>query len=171
MNYFKNNRVLLLVIAALILVNLCLLYYGFIDRDKHEGFKGPITREEMMKRTKKKLKEEVGFTDEQLKQYEQLRMTHFDSLDPKFEELGKAKENFLNLLFQSNVSDSAISAASEKICEQQKSIDEQMLRHFMSLRKLATEDQKPKLDSFLQKITRRMSGRGRNVATKQDSKN
>jgi Spy/CpxP family protein refolding chaperone len=168
MTYFKNNKVLLLVIAALILVNLGLLYYGFIDHDKHPG-KGPITREEMMMRTKKKLKEEIGFTDEQLKQYEQLRMTHFDLLDTKFEELGKAKENFLNLLFQSNVSDSAISAASEKICTQQKSIDEQMLRHFISVRQLATEDQRPKMDSFLQKITKRMSGRGR--GPKQNGKN
>ena len=119
-----------------------------------------------MNRTKKKLKEEVGFTDDQLKKYEEFRNKHFDSLDPKFEELGKAKENFLNLLFQSNVSDSAISAASEKICGQQRLIDEQMLRHFISLRQLATDEQRPKMDSFLQKITKRMSGRGRGPGPK-----
>ena len=169
MTYFKNNKVLLLVIAALILVNLGLLYYGFIDRDDKHVSRTPPSRTDMLNRTKEKLRKDVGFSEDQIKQYEQLRTTHFDSLDPKFEELGKAKENFLNLLFQSNVSDSAISAASEKICAQQKSIDEQMLRHFISVRQLATEDQRPKMDSFLQKITKRMSGRGR--GPKQNGKN
>lgn len=168
MNYFKNNKVLLLVIAALILVNLGLLYYGFIDRDKHVTRTSP-SRTDMMRRTEEKLRKDVGFNDDQVKQYEQLRTTHFDSLDTKFEELGKAKENFLNLLYQSNVSDSAIAGASERICMQQRSIDEQMLRHFISVRRLATENQRPKMDSFLQKITKRMSGRGR--GPKQNSKN
>jgi Spy/CpxP family protein refolding chaperone len=165
MNYFKNNRVLLLVIAALILVNLGLLYFGFIGRERHPTHT-PISRDSMMKWTERKLKEEVGFTDEQIKQYEQLRMGHGDSLDIKLEQLGKIKESFLNLVFQSNVSDSAIDASVEKICEKQKSIDKQMLRHFISVRQLATEDQRPKMDSFLQKITKRMSGRGRGPGPK-----
>jgi len=169
MNYFENNKVLLLIIATLILVNLGLLYYGFMDRDKHGPPRTLPSRSDMIKRTEEKLRNDVGFTDDQIMQYEKLRMTHFDSLDPKFEELGKAKENFLNLLYQSNVSDSAVSAASEKICAQQKSIDEQMLRHFISVRQLATDDQRPRMDSFLQKITKHMSGRGR--GPKQNSKN
>jgi len=169
MTYFKNNKVLLLVIAALILVNLGLLYYGFIDRDEKRVLRTPPSRTDMLNRTKEKLRNDVGFSDDQIKQYEQLRAAHFDSLDPKFEELGKAKENFLNLLYQSNVSDSAINEASEKICMQQRSIDEQMLRHFISVRQLATVDQRPKMDSFLQKITKRMSGRGH--GPKQNGKN
>jgi len=168
MNYFKNNKVLLLVIAALILVNLGLLYYGFIARDKHVPRTSP-SRTVMIKRTEEKLRKDVGFTDDQVKQYEQLRMAHGDSLDSKLEQLGKIKESFLNLLFQSNVSDSAIDATAERICEKQKSIDKQMLRHFISVRQLATEDQRPKMDSFLQKITKRMSGRGR--GPKQNGKN
>lgn len=161
MNYFKNNKVLLLIIAALILVNLGLLYYGFLNREKRPPQHQPITREEMIAHTKEKLKNEVGFSDEQLQQYETLRRGHGDSLDIKLEQLGKLKENFLNLLYQANVPDSAITAAAERICEKQKSIDVQMLHHLISVRQLATAEQKPKMDSFLQKITKRMSGRGR----------
>lgn len=161
MNYFKNNKVLLLIIAALIILNLCLLYFGFIGVEKHPTFKGMPSRADMIKRTEEKLKNEVGFTDDQIKKYEQLRMSHGDSLDIKLEQLGKLKENFLNLIYQPNVTDSMINAEGEKVCEKQKSIDEQMLRHFMSLRQLATDEQRPKMDSFLQKITKRMSGRGR----------
>ena len=161
MNYFKNNKALLLIIAALIVVNLCLLYFGFMGKDKSPGPRKQPTRADMVKWTEKKLKDEVGFSDDQIKQYEALRTKHFDSLDSKIEELGKAKESFINLTFQNNPSDSAINAASAKVCEKQRAIDEQMLRHFVSVRQLATDEQKPKMDSFLQRITRKMSGRGR----------
>src|SRR6058998_1854615 len=107
MNYFKNNKVLLLVIAALILVNFGLLYYGFIRKPEADHPMRP-NKQQMLERTKMKLKDEVGFSEEQLKKYEELRNKHFDSLEPKFEELGKAKENFLNLLYQPDLSDSAI---------------------------------------------------------------
>jgi Spy/CpxP family protein refolding chaperone len=162
MNYFKNNKVLLLVIAALILVNLGLLYYGFLNRNKRVGGpRGSFNKDSMMARTERKLRNEVGFNDAQIKQYEALRTKHFDSLDIKLEELGKAKENFINLVYQPQLSDSSINAAAGKVCEKQRSIDEQMLRHFVSVRQLATEEQRPRMDSFLQKITKRMSGRGR----------
>jgi hypothetical protein len=161
MNYFKNNKALLLIIAALIVVNLGLLYFGFVDKDKHRVPKQSPTRTDMLERTKKKLKEDVGFSDEQVKQYEALRAKHWDSIDSKIDELAKAKESFINLTFDSRVSDSSISAAAERVCEKQKAIDEQMLRHFLSVRQLATGEQRPKMDSFLQKITRKMSGKGR----------
>ncbi len=157
MNYFKNNRVLLLVIAALIIVNLGLLYKGFIDRPK-KPTREPMSRDAMIERTKKKLKEEVGFNDDQINKYIELRTKHFDSIHPKFEDLEKTKESFLNLVYQTNLSDSAIHSGSAKICEEQTAIDEQMLRHFVSLRQLATEEQRPKMDSFLQKIIKRMTG-------------
>ena len=171
MNYFKNNKVLLLVIAALILVNLGLLYYGFFDHGKREGPpKGFGNRDSMIARTERKLRNEVGFNDDQIKQYEALRTKHFDSLDNKLDELGKAKENFINLVYQPQLSDSVINAAAEKVCEKQKAIDEQMLRHFVSVRQLATEEQRPRMDSFLQKITKRMSGRGK-MGPPKNSKN
>jgi hypothetical protein len=155
MNYFKNNKVLLLVIAALILVNLGLLYYGFFGREKRREL---MTMEERIKRTSEKLRNEVGFNDDQINKYLDLRKKHFDSLHPKFEDLEKTKETFLNLVYQSNLSDSTIQAGSANICEKQRAIDEQMLRHFVSLRQLATEEQRPQLDSFLQKIIKRMTG-------------
>jgi hypothetical protein len=155
MNYFQNNKVLLLVIAALIIVNLGLLYYGFIDREKKRD---SMTMEERIKRTSEKLRNEVGFNDDQINKYLDLRKKHFDSIHPKFEDLEKTKETFLNLVYQSNLNDSAIQAGSADICEKQRAIDEQMLRHFVSLRQLATEEQRPKLDSFLQRIIKRMTG-------------
>ena len=159
MNYFKNNRVLLLIIAALIVVNFGLLFYGFIDRPKKQAHEN-ISREVMIERTKKKLKEEVGFNDDQINKYIELRKNHFDSIHPKFEQLEETKESFLNLVYQNNLTDSAIQSGSSKICEEQRSIDEQMLRHFISLRQLATEEQRPKMDSFLLRIIKRMTGRG-----------
>jgi Spy/CpxP family protein refolding chaperone len=157
MNYFKNNIILLLVITALILVNLALVFFAFTNKETR---KPPMTQEERMRHTEEKLKNEVGFNDDQIKKYEELRKQHFESIHPKFEQLEQTKESFLNLVYQNNLTDSAIQSGSAKICEEQRSIDEQMLRHFVSLRQLATEEQRPKLDSFLQRIIKRMTGKG-----------
>ena len=157
MNYIKNNKVLLLVIAALIVVNLGLLYYGFIHKDPRRT---PMTPEERMAHAKEKLKNEVGFSDGQADKYIELRKKHFEAIHPMFEELEKSKENYLNLIYQSNLTDSSIQSGAEKICEKQRAIDEQMLRHFISVRQLATEEQKPKMDSLLQRIIQKMTGHG-----------
>lgn len=158
MSYIKNNRFLLLIIAALLIVNIGLLYYGFRDK-RSQGHK----KESRDPRAyvKMKLEKEVGFSTEQLAAYDDLRTKHFDSLKPMFDELRIAKDNFFNLLYQPQVSDSVISASAAVICGKQEAIDLKMIRHFRNLRGLATEEQRPKMDSFLQNITKRMAGGGR----------
>lgn len=156
MSYLRNNKVLLLIIAALLIVNFGLLYYGV----RKKGHAGP-RKGDPKEWAKKKLEKEVGFNQEQLASYEELRTKHFDSLKPMFDELHIVKDSFFNLIYQPQVSDSAIAIYAARVCGKQETIDMKMLRHFRNLKALATDEQKPKMDSFLQSITQRMAGGGR----------
>src|SRR5688572_28960778 len=113
MSYLRNNRILLLIIAALLIVNIGLLYYGFW----YKGSRGH-KKENRDPRThvKMKLEKEVGFNKEQLDAYDNLRTKHFDSLKPMFEELRIAKDSFFNLLYRPQVSDTIISRYASTVC-------------------------------------------------------
>ena len=152
MSYFKNNKVLLIIIGVLLATNIAVLYLHAWKR--HYPPHGRSMHEEMMR----KLEMEVGFNKEQLTRYDSLRTQHFDSMKPLFEDLHAAKENFFSLLTRSDISDFVINVYSEAIQEKQKIIDVRMLKYFMSIREIATGEQRPKLDSFIVNITKRMAG-------------
>lgn len=170
MSYLKNNKVLLIIIGALLVVNVGLLYYGAKDRDHRKTMQPGMSDKERMEMTKNKLKESVGFTEAQLNQYMDLRTKHFESLRPKFDDLRTAKDSFFSLVYRTDISDSTISDYANNIGEKQKAIDVSMLNYFRSLRALSTPDQQPKMDSFLQNMTKRMSGNSRRGAGRDKDK-
>jgi periplasmic protein CpxP/Spy len=153
MSYIRNNKVLLLIIAVLILTNIGLLY--FYVWKKHNA-----PRKSMKEMVMMRLEKEVGFNKQQLATYDSMRTKHFESMKPMFEELGAAKENFFKLVYQPDVSDSLINQMSIKISEKQQAIDTKMLKYFRMTKEICTDEQKPKMDSFLQGMTKRMSGGG-----------
>ena len=154
MSYLKNYKLLLLIIVVLILTNIGLLY--FYKWKKHGG-----THKSMKEQVMIKLEKEVGFSKQQLATYDSMRTKHFESMGPMFEELGAAKDSFFKLIQQTPQPDSVIGIYTARINEKQQAIDTKMLRYFWSLKEISTEEQRPKMDSFLQNFTKRMSGGGR----------
>jgi Spy/CpxP family protein refolding chaperone len=162
MSYIKNNKVLLLIIAVLLLTNIGLLYFQVWK--KHYPSHKSMKEQVMMK-----LENDVGFSKQQLTKYDSMRTKHFESMKPMFDELNAAKDSFFGLMLQPQVTDSVIWQYSSRISEKQQAIDIKMLRYFWSIKEISTREQRPKMDSFLQNITKRMSGgshrsadRGRN---------
>jgi Spy/CpxP family protein refolding chaperone len=152
MSYIRNNKVLLLIIAVLILANMVLLYFHL-----WRGH-GGAPRKSMKEMVMMKLEKEVGFNKQQLAAYDSLRTKHFDSMKPMFDSLQSAKENFFKLVYQSAINDSLINQMSARINEKQQAIDVKMLKYFRTLKEISTEEQKPQMDSFLHGITKRMAG-------------
>ena len=153
MSYLKNNKVLLLIIAILIVTNIGLLYFN--------AWKKPRLQHKSMKEVvMEKLEKEVGFTKQQLAIYDSIRTNHFKSMEPMFKELSMAKEDFFKLVNHPAVPDSVVYSYSSAISNKQQAIDSKMLRYFWSLKDICTEEQKPRMDSFLLNITKRMAGGG-----------
>jgi protein CpxP len=154
MSYLRNNKLLLLIIAVLIITNIVVLYFHVWRK---QGIRHPSMKEMVMK----KLEKEVGFSKQQLATYDSLRSKHYESMRPLFDELKSAKDNFFSLAGKPEVADSVINNYSTAVSIKQNAIDKKMLHYFWSLKNICTEDQKPKMDSFLTDITKRMAGGGR----------
>lgn len=105
------------------------------------------------------LQKDVGFTKEQLDMYQSLRKEQSDKIHTLFDELRKAKTDFYNLIYISQVSDSSVNRAADIIAEKQKTLDLQMFNHLERVRNICTPDQLQKFDTTIKKVIIRMTSR------------
>ena len=68
-----------------------------------------------------------------------------------------AKDSFYNQLYQTNVSDSAVTDKAEIIGNKQTYLDVRMLQHFKNVRALCTPNQLPKFDSLFKNVIQRFT--------------
>jgi periplasmic protein CpxP/Spy len=154
MTYIKNNKALVFIIAILLLSNIALVYF-FVKKDgKKSEQKEFGSFREYMAHT---LKTEVGFSDEQVKNYEELSVKHKQSMRPLFNDIHATKENFYRLLSEES-GDSLRTQRLHLIGEKQELIDSTIFNHFQSLRQICTQDQLPKYDTVIQRVVRGMIG-------------
>jgi periplasmic protein CpxP/Spy len=169
MSYLRNHKLLLLIIGVLLVANIGLLYYFVFNRPSHPP---KLTEQEMRDRAKEKVKNEVGLNAEQVAVYDSLRSNQFKIMKPYFEDITKSKEDFFSLIYQQNVSDSVLNAYASRIGEKQMALDLSTFRYFQSIKALCTEEQKPKMDSFIKQIVKRIINNGprRPATDKKDRK-
>ncbi len=151
-----NNKPLIVVIVILLLANIAWLVYfiRFSDKPQKKSFhnSAPMGMNE-------KLKKDVGFTEEQLKQYGVLKTEQGKNIKPLFSEMREAKQLLFKMLSNPATTDSAAIEAAALIGEKQKNIDLQAYYHFKKVRAICTPEQLPKFDSLIEKLPYRM-GRG-----------
>ena len=151
MSYLRNNKLLLLIIGVLLVANVWLLW-SYV-------WKKPGDKPKMlMEPPSTRLKREIGFNDQQVAIYDSLREKHYSNIRPMFEELKTSRDSLFKLMHQPQVADSLIAMQSETVYEKQKAIDLKMHQYFRSLRDLCSEEQKPKMDSFLANLAKKMAG-------------
>src|SRR5688572_8040338 len=149
MSYLRNNKLLLLITSVLLVANISLLYFFVFNKPSHPGKTNPIKPIE-------KVKNEVGLTDEQASQYDSLRTNQFKNMKPLFEDLTKSKEDFFSLIYQQSVNDSVLNSYASRIGAKQMELDLSTFHYFQSIKALCTEEQKPKMDSFIKQIVKRI---------------
>jgi periplasmic protein CpxP/Spy len=157
MSYLRNHKLLLLIIGVLLVANIGLLYYFVFNKPLHPA---KLTEQEMRDKAKEKVKNEVGLNAEQVAIYDSLRTNQFKIMKPYFEDITKSKEDFFSLIYQQSVSDSALNAYAARIGEKQMALDLSTFRYFQSIKALCTEEQKPKMDSFIRQIVKRIINNG-----------
>jgi len=168
MSYIKNNRVLLLITSVLLIANIGLLYYFVFNKPAHPP---RPSDKEMHDMAIEKVKDEVGLNDEQAVAYDSLRSQQFRNMKPLFKELTKSKEDFFSLIYQQGVSDSVLNSYASKIGEKQMELDISTFHYFQSIKELCKEEQKPKMDSFIKQIVKRIiSTNGRRPSDKKENK-
>jgi hypothetical protein len=153
MSYIKNNRVLLLITSVLLIANIGLLYYFVFNKPAHPP---RPSEDEMHKMAIQKVKDEVGLNDEQAVAYDSLRSQQFRTMRPLFKQVTRSKEDFFTLIYQPNVSDSVLSSYASRIGKNQMELDLSTFHYFQSIKALCNEEQKPKMDSFIKQIVKRI---------------
>jgi periplasmic protein CpxP/Spy len=158
MNSSSRSRRLIVIIIILLLTNIAILAFFLWPKtaggDKAVGPKPGYGMAETLKR-------DVGLDSQQVKELNRLREDHWKKMKPLFEDLQNAKNEFYLLLKSPETPDSVINTAASKIAQKQKMIDLQVFQHFRNSRLVCTEEQRPKYDSLVQIIIKRMSGTSR----------
>jgi Spy/CpxP family protein refolding chaperone len=149
----SRNRNLLFIIAALLLTNVAVLAYFLWIKKPEEKQRGSGPKNGGMTEM---LQKEVGFNNEQVAQYKQLKDQQWATIRPMFDEMRKAKDSLFRLLSDPNVNDSIIYKTSDVIAQKQKALDLQTFNHFKKVRALCTPDQQSKYDSMVLRMFRKM---------------
>ena len=149
MSYLRNHKVLLLVIGALLVANIGLLYFFVFNKTQDSHRPPPQNPIE-------KVKIEVGLSNEQAVAYDSLRSQQFRNMKPLFKALTKSKEDFFSLIYQQGISDSVLNAYAAEIGEKQMELDISTFHYFQSIKALCNEEQKPKMDTFIKQIVKRI---------------
>lgn len=151
----KKYKALVSIIIFLLITNFAMLLF-FIILDKPADKRAKERTENGMFSS---LQKDVGFSKEQLDQYQSLRTVQRKTVKPLFEKVRQSKLDFYDLLYMQNVSDSTLANDADSIAQTQKELDLQMFHHFKRVRGICTADQLQKYDSTIKKVIIRMTGR------------
>lgn len=158
-------KTLLFIIAVLLISNIALVVYVFTGgRCPH---KSPSKEQQNKSGITAALEKEVGFSEQQLAQYKNLREEHWKIAKPLFDSMQKGKELLFKLTQTAAVEDSVVQNAAASIAASQKLMELQSFRHFKQVRDLCTQEQLPRYDSVLKKI---VSKRGKPQQPQGDQK-
>lgn len=159
-----RSKILIVVIGILLITNIALAALLFMRKDGGRGDKRP-DRKTMIANF---LKEEIGFTPEQLRQYDTLSSRHQENVKKMFESHRASKDKQFRDLTAGDFSDSVINSVAEQSASSQKDMELQMFNHLKSIRMLCTKEQLPKFDSLFVKILNRRGDGRKDGRPKQD---
>lgn len=152
MNQLSRNKVLLTIIAILLVTNVVMLVLFLRMK--------PLQHEQPKKLGfTEKLKNQVGFTPQQMAVFEPKKKAFWARVRERFDEIKKTKEDFYQYMYNPSVADSVIEAKADVIGKQQRDLDLFVIRHFKEIRTLCTPEQLPRYDSLLPPLIERMTAR------------
>ena len=113
------------------------------------------------------LQTKIGFTDQQISQFNQLKDVHHNKLFPLFEDLRKTKDEFF-LKVKDSLSDASLDSLAAQIGEKQRTLDREVYETIREVRKICTPQQQVGFDSLLPKIAYKMAGHIRKGTPKEE---
>ncbi len=150
-----KNKILLLIIGMLLLTNMILLGFLFYGKNNPEKKDWPNRQEKVIDY----LKNEVGFTAQQLKQYEILSNKHQTEIRQLFDSMPSKRKLALQALSAASFSDTAIIETAATINALQQTSSVKMIQHLKEIRKLCTDEQQARFDTGFYKIVGKRSGK------------
>ena len=141
------NKILVIAVIVLLLVNLALLLYMWKGRHPDQSKRQPAPNSAV-----ETIARELSMTDSQKTVYQKLRDEHFANVRPLFDSIRETRKDFLKMMQSPSVNDSDLNRYSHRVAEKQAVIDRMTLDHFRKVRTLFSGDQQKKFDDFVQKM-------------------
>lgn len=159
---FARNKVLSLLVLILLLTNILLVvFFVYMKHDApvETGRKDDRGPGRGVGDVEQILQKQVGFSEDQMAHYKDLKDRHWERIKPLFGEMRIAKDKFYGMIDHSIETDSSVVAVADSIAFKQKQLDLATFRHFRQVRDLCTPDQRPAFDSLVHDaVIRRMTG-------------
>lgn len=156
-NHSPKSKRLLLFIGILLLSNLVLLSLMLINK--------PLSKKELNAEKKAAmtsfLKNEIGFTEQQLQAYDSLGKQHRLAIKHKGEAMKLLKEQQFKMLATENFTDSAIAKVASLNAANQEAIETAIWQYYRSLHRLCTPQQRPRFDALFYGMLNKKSEKGK----------
>lgn len=157
MNTQPQNKILILIIGILLIANIATLSFFLMSKPGHSRG-GKYDKKAQISAY---LKNEVGFSAEQLSLYDTMSKKHRVEMKHAFDAMTAPREEIFRKLGTAAFSDTALENAAASIAAQQKSFEIMMLHHLKDIRSICSPAQKPVFDTGFYKIISKR-GEGRN---------
>jgi Spy/CpxP family protein refolding chaperone len=144
MKQFTQNKFLVLLVAILLVANLCLMLYFFVFKNHREPERSRPVSDFVQK--------ELGLNADQTEKFKQLRDQHRAAVKPVVDEMKKLKDSLYNLLQNPQANDSAAKAIAKQIGEKQEEWEMLIFHHFEKVRAICDSSQLPKLDTLVHRM-------------------
>ena len=147
-NNQNKSKIFLLIIAILLVANIAMLSF-FLQKKEPEKVNRRPDRKAMIANF---LKDEIGFTTQQLAQYDSLSNQQQEKMKALFDTMRNNKTQQFKQLAAGNFTDSAINIVADQSAAAQKIMEVQMFNHIKAVRQLCTQQQQPAFDSLFVKV-------------------
>jgi Spy/CpxP family protein refolding chaperone len=145
---------LVIIIAILLLTNIATLAVFLVNKPADKP--GATTRKTRMTAY---LKNDLGFSGEQLASYDTLYKEQMTGVDSLMDGIRQEKQNRFKFLVANSFSDSAINIAGTTMADKQKILEIKMLWHLRNVRAIGTPAQQNKFDTtFFRIMSRKKEG-------------
>lgn len=151
----SKNKALIFISVILLIANIALLAFFLRPQSSNSQPPAADANKDILAEA---LQKDVGFDNDQVVQYKQLKDQQWESMRLKFNDVRAAKDSFFHLISVENIPDSLVNAASDVIAQRQKALDLEAFAHFKHVRKLCkTPIQQAKYDSLVQRMFFKMA--------------
>jgi len=144
MKQFTQNKFLVLLVAILLVANLCLMLYFFVFKDRHAPERSHPVSDLMQK--------ELGLNADQTEKFKQLRDQHRAAVKPVVDEMKRLKDSLYNLLQNPQANDSAAKVIAQQIGKKQEELEILIYHHFEKVREICDSSQLPKFDTLVHRM-------------------
>ena len=157
MKQILQNKGWAFAIIFLVVANLATLTFFWFEKLKEPKQKSEILRNQRHPQPPQLLLQELKFSTDQQKQYDDLFQNHIHQVGIVKDSIRMAKETFFKLLSNSQISVDVLQKRAAEAAALQGHLDMLTFEHFRKVKAICTPNQQKKFDEIIQTIVERMA--------------